>query len=95
MFSVHMETHMMLSMLAPVLLVLGGPVTLALRALPVAGKDGPPGPREWLLAIVRSPVSRFLTHPVVALVLFVGLVLRSVLLRAVRLRAGQALGAPC
>ncbi len=72
MFSIHMETHMMLSMLAPVFLVLGGAVTLGLRALPVAGKDGPPGPREWLLAIVRSPVSRFLTHPVVALVLFVG-----------------------
>ncbi len=72
MFSIHMETHMMLSMLAPVLLVLGGPVTLALRALPPAGKDGPPGPREWLLAAVHSPVARALTHPVVALVLFVG-----------------------
>ena len=72
MFSVHMETHMMLSMLAPVLLVLGGPVTLALRALPVAGKDGVPGPREWLLALVRSPLSKFLTNPIVALVLFVG-----------------------
>ena len=72
MFSVHMGGHMLLSMLIPVLLVLGGPVTLALRALPPAGKDGPPGPREWLLALVHSPVSRALTHPVVALVLFVG-----------------------
>ncbi|WP_235926661.1 cytochrome c oxidase assembly protein [Actinokineospora pegani] len=72
MFSVHMETHMMLSMLAPVLLVLGAPVTLALRALPVAGRDNPPGPREWLLAAVHSPVSRLLTNPFVALVLFVG-----------------------
>jgi putative copper resistance protein D len=72
MFSVHMEVHMMLSMLAPVLLVLGGPVTLALRSLPVAGKDGVPGPREWLLALVRSPLSKFLTNPIVALVLFVG-----------------------
>jgi putative copper resistance protein D len=72
MFSIHMETHMMLSMLAPVLLVLGGPITLALRALPTAGKDAPPGPREWLLAAVHSPVARALTHPVVALVLFVG-----------------------
>jgi putative copper resistance protein D len=72
MFSVHMEVHMMLSMLAPVLLVLGGPVLLALRALPVAGKDGVPGPREWLLALVRSPLVRVLTHPIVALVLFVG-----------------------
>jgi len=72
MFSVHMETHMMLSMLAPVLLVLGGPVTLALRAIRPAGRNAPPGPREWLLAAVRSPVSRLLTHPVVALALFVG-----------------------
>ncbi|WP_130348403.1 cytochrome c oxidase assembly protein [Herbihabitans rhizosphaerae] len=72
MFSVHMTSHMLLSMLAPVLLVLGGPVTLALRALPAAGKDAPPGPREWLLAAVHSPVSRALTHPIVALALFVG-----------------------
>jgi len=72
MFSVHMGSHMLLSMIAPVLFVLGGPVTLALRALPVAGRDGPPGPREWLLAAVHSPVARLLTHPVVALLLFVG-----------------------
>ncbi|WP_442861004.1 cytochrome c oxidase assembly protein [Amycolatopsis sp. CA-230715] len=72
MFSVHMGNHMLLSMVAPVLFVLGGPVTLALRALPVAGKGAPPGPREWLLAAVHSKVSRVLTHPIVALVLFVG-----------------------
>ncbi|GGP43282.1 cytochrome c oxidase assembly protein [Saccharothrix coeruleofusca] len=72
MFSVHMESHMLLSMLAPILLVLGGPVTLALRALPTAGKGNPPGPREWLLAFVHSPVSRLLTNPLVALALFVG-----------------------
>ncbi|GLZ34970.1 copper resistance protein D [Lentzea sp. NBRC 105346] len=72
MFSVHMEAHMLLSMLAPILLVLGGPVTLALRALPAAGKENPPGPREWLLAFVHSPVARFLTNPGVALALFVG-----------------------
>ncbi|WP_370940704.1 cytochrome c oxidase assembly protein [Amycolatopsis sp. cg13] len=72
MFSVHMGNHMLLSMVAPVLLVLGGPVTLALRAIPPAGRDAPPGPREWLLAAVHSPVSRFLTNPIVALLLFVG-----------------------
>lgn len=71
-FSVHMGAHMAMSMLAPVLLVLGGPMTLALRALKPAGSDGPPGPREWLLAALHSPVSRFLTHPLVASVLFVG-----------------------
>ena len=72
MFSAHMGGHMLLSMVAPVLFVLGGPVTLALRALPTAGKGAPPGPREWLLAFVRSPVAKVLTHPVVALLLFVG-----------------------
>ncbi|NKR73021.1 copper resistance protein CopD [Rhodococcus hoagii] len=72
MFSVHMGAHMALSMLAPVLLVLGGPFTLALRAMRPAGKDGVPGPREWLLAFLHSPISRFLTHPLVASVLFVG-----------------------
>ncbi|WP_407697144.1 cytochrome c oxidase assembly protein [Streptoalloteichus hindustanus] len=72
MFSVHMGGHMILSMLVPILLVLGAPVTLALRALKPAGREGPPGPREWLLAFVHSPVSRVLTHPLVALALFVG-----------------------
>jgi putative copper resistance protein D len=72
MFSVHMGQHMLLAMVAPVLFVLGGPVTLALRSLPAAGKGQPPGPREWLLAAVHSPVSKFLTHPIIALVLFVG-----------------------
>ncbi|ALG14707.1 copper resistance protein CopD [Kibdelosporangium phytohabitans] len=72
MFSIHMISHMMLNMLAPILLVLGGAVTLALRALPAAGKDNPPGPREWIVAFVHSPAAKVLTHPVVALVLFVG-----------------------
>jgi len=72
MFSVHMQSHMLLSMLAPVLLAMGGPVTLALRALRPAGRGAPPGPREWLLAAVHSPVARLLTRPVVALAIFVG-----------------------
>lgn len=71
MFSVHMVAHMLLSMLVPILLVLGAPMTLALRALPTAGRGQPPGPREWLLAALHSRASKFLTHPIVALVLFV------------------------
>ncbi|WP_353360164.1 cytochrome c oxidase assembly protein [Mycobacterium sp.] len=71
MFSMHMIAHMLLSMLVPILLVLGGPVTLALRALPTAARGEPPGPREWLLAALHSRLSRFLTHPIVATVLFV------------------------
>lgn len=72
MFSVHMGEHMILSMLVPILLVLGAPVTLALRALPAAGRSRPPGPREWLLAAVHSPPARVLTNPLVSLPLFVG-----------------------
>ena len=71
MFSVHMIAHMLLSMLVPILLVLGAPMTLALRALPTAGRGDPPGPREWLLAALHSQVSRVLTHPIVATVVFV------------------------
>ena len=37
-FSIHMIAHMLLGMIAPILLVLGGPVTLALRVLPAAGR---------------------------------------------------------
>ena len=71
MFSAHMGAHMLLSMLVPILMVLGAPTTLALRALPTAGKGNPPGPREWLLAGLHSRWSRFFTHPVVATVMFV------------------------
>lgn len=71
MFSMHMAAHMLLSMLVPVLLVLGAPVTLALRALPAAGKDRPPGMREWLLAALHSRVSKFFTNPLVATAIFV------------------------
>jgi putative copper resistance protein D len=71
MFSMHMAAHMLLSMLTPVLLVLGAPVTLALRALPTAGKGDPPGPREWILAAMHSKLSQFFTNPIVATVLFV------------------------
>lgn len=69
MFSMHMADHMLLSMLVPVLLVLGAPVSLALRALP---PSDPPGMREWLLAALHSRLSRFLTNPVIATALFVG-----------------------
>ncbi|WP_433029795.1 cytochrome c oxidase assembly protein [Actinomycetospora sp. CA-053990] len=67
-FSAHMGVHMLLSMLVPVLLVLGGPVTLALRALPAT----PDGPRVWLLSLLDAPLARVLTHPLVSLALFVG-----------------------
>ena len=93
MFSVHMIAHMGLSMLVPILLVLGAPVSLALRALPAAGREDPPGMREWLLAALHSRLSRFLTNPVVATVLFVagfyGLYLSSLFDTAVSSHAGH------
>jgi putative copper resistance protein D len=70
-FSLHMTQHMVLSMIVPLLLVLGAPITLALRALPASGPKQPAGAREWLLSALQSPVSRVLTHPVTAFVLFV------------------------
>lgn len=72
MFSVHMADHMALNMFIPVVLVLGAPITLALRALPTAAKGQPPGPREWLLWMVHAPVTRFISHPVTAFMIFVG-----------------------
>lgn len=71
MFSVHMAEHMTLNMFIPVLLVLGGPVTLALRALPAAGEGQPPGPREWLTWLLHSRVTAFFSHPIIAFILFV------------------------
>ncbi len=70
-FSVHMVQHMAMTMLAPVLLALGGPVTLALRALRPATEPGMRGPREWLVFALHSRVARVATHPLVALALYV------------------------
>ena len=71
-FSLHMIAHMMLGMVAPILLVLGAPTTLALRALPAAGRDRPPGVREAILALVNGRAAKFVTHPLVVFPLFVG-----------------------
>ena len=69
-FSAHMLGHMTLSMVVPPLLVLGAPVTLALRTM-TARRDGSRGPREWLLALVHSRALTLLSHPVVAAGIFV------------------------
>ncbi|WP_372491632.1 cytochrome c oxidase assembly protein [Gordonia zhenghanii] len=71
-FSSHMMSHMMLTMLVPVLLVLGGPMTLALRAIPPAGRGNPDGPREWILTALHSKFSKLVTHPAIVVIFFVG-----------------------
>lgn len=68
-FSAHMLGHMTLTMVIPPLLVMGAPVTLALRTL-TARRDGSRGPREWLLAVVHSRVLTGLSHPIAAAGLF-------------------------
>ncbi|MEU6203885.1 cytochrome c oxidase assembly protein [Micromonospora musae] len=62
--SVHMVQHMMLSMVAPIFLALGAPMTLALRTLPQR-------PRKRLLAIVHSRIARVYSFPLVAFAIFV------------------------
>ncbi len=64
-FSVHMVGHMMLSMLVPVLLVPGAPVTLLSRAQ-AARTDGSRGLREWVLWAVHTPYAWFVSQPIVA-----------------------------
>jgi cytochrome c oxidase assembly factor CtaG/putative copper export protein len=69
-FSLHMITHMALTMCAPAVLVLGGPITLALQTLPRAGPDDAPGVREWLIWLLESRAIRFIAHPAVASIVF-------------------------
>jgi putative membrane protein len=68
-FSVHMAQHMVLSMIAPLLLLCGSPITLALRALP-RGKGTAGVPRALLLDVLHSRVARFLSNPFFTLPLF-------------------------
>jgi cytochrome c oxidase assembly factor CtaG/putative copper export protein len=70
-FSVHMAQHMVLSMLVPILLVGGAPITLALRTLRRPADPNVRGAREWLLIAVHSRVMKVLTHPLVALAIYV------------------------
>jgi putative copper resistance protein D len=70
MLSLHMVQHMILMLVVPPLLVLGGPVLLALRALDPA-RRGERGPREWILVVTNSRVMRIVTNPLVALAIFV------------------------
>ncbi|WP_308288833.1 cytochrome c oxidase assembly protein [Streptomyces humicola] len=69
-FSVHMVQHMVLSMLSPILLLLGAPFTLALRALPSAPR-GRTGPREVLIRLLHSRLARIVSSPLFTLPLFI------------------------
>ena len=62
--SVHMVQHMLLSMVVPLSLALGAPVTLALRTLPARQ-------RGWLLAVLHSRVAKVLSFAPLAFLLYV------------------------
>ncbi|GAB3618804.1 cytochrome c oxidase assembly protein [Glutamicibacter endophyticus] len=70
-FSVHMVDHMSLTMIVPIFLVLGTPVSLALQVLPTR-TDGTRGAREWILWLVHSKYSAVVTHPIFTAVMFAG-----------------------
>jgi putative membrane protein len=69
-FTTHMLQHMMLSMVVPLFLLLGAPLTLALRTLHPA-QAGHTGPRELLLSLLHSRFARVVASPLFTLPLFI------------------------
>ncbi|MDY3127201.1 MAG: cytochrome c oxidase assembly protein, partial [Corynebacterium sp.] len=68
-YSMHMLGHMVLSMVIPLFLVLGAPLTLVMQAFE-PGQPGTPSLHDWVVAFVHSKTLRYLTHPVVNLLQF-------------------------
>jgi putative membrane protein len=70
MFSLHMVQHMMLTMIAPLFLLMGAPVTLALRGLPAVA--GPAGmPRRLVLTCLHSRPAQLVASPLFTVPLFI------------------------
>ncbi len=65
-FWVHMLQHMLLTLVAPLLLLSAGPITMLLRAA------SPGTRRRWILPLLHARVVRFLSFPVVSWLLFAG-----------------------
>ena len=66
-FSYHMISHMVLGMVAPIGLVLGAPMTLALRTLPQGRNPEERGVRGSLLAALHSKIGVLYTNPICGL----------------------------
>ena len=71
-FSYHMIAHMVIGMIAPIGLVLGAPITLALRTLPQGRNTQERGVRGSLIAVLHSKVGIIFTNPIIALIIFDG-----------------------
>jgi cytochrome c oxidase assembly factor CtaG len=65
-FSVHMVQHLLLTLVAPPLLLYAGPITLLLRVSSAETR------RRWVLPLLHARVVRVLAFPVVSWVLFAG-----------------------
>jgi putative membrane protein len=65
-FADHMVQHLLLTLVAAPLLALGAPITLLLRV------SSPAARRRWVLPVLHSRVVRVVSFPVVAWVLFAG-----------------------
>ena len=71
-FQYHMIAHMVISMIAPIAIVLSAPLTLALRTVPIGREKGERGLRGALLAALHSRPTKIWTNPIVALAIFDG-----------------------
>jgi len=71
-FSYHMIAHMVIGMIAPIGLVLGAPITLALRTLPQGRNPQERGVRGSLIVVLHSKVGIIFTNPIIALIIFDG-----------------------
>jgi putative copper resistance protein D len=71
-FSAHMSAHMIIGMIAPIGIVLGAPITLALRTLPIGRNHQERGIRGSFIALLHSKLGKFYTNPIVALAIFDG-----------------------
>ena len=71
-FEYHMVAHMALGMIAPIGIVLGAPITLALRTLPQGRTQEERGVRGTLISLLHSKPAGIFTNPVVILALFDG-----------------------
>lgn len=71
-FEYHMVAHMTLGMIAPIGIVLGAPITLALRTLPQGRTPEEKGPRAVLLTLLHSRFGAVVTNPIVVLAIFDG-----------------------
>ena len=71
-FSNHMLAHMVLGMIAPIGIVLGAPITLALRTLPAGRNKDERGIRGSFISLLHSKFGKLSANPIVALAIFDG-----------------------